>query len=243
MLWWVLGALALVVIAILGLSAANGTAAETEDERALRRRRESRKEVQLEQDREAKEREAEFLEARAASVQAFEHDALRGWPFKKCKMGETRAAIAFEPRGSTFVVVHYKDYRTINILSQAEYDASDVLSVQADQLFKSYDRKIVDYQTVETRKNKSAIGRGVAGAVVAGPVGAIVGAVSALTPTVTTERVASVRYETTKSKGDSRVILHMSDMASRPLVMDFAFESDAHALVAWIDAHRNGSGR
>lgn len=236
MLWWVLGALALVVTLALAFSAITGSVAETDYERTLRLRRESRKNADIEDAKLADRRQQKLSEERAASIHAFEAVALRGWPFKRCKVGEDRAAIACEPLGQTFVIVRYKDWRTISVLSEAEYDVTEVMAVRTDRLSKSYDKKVVDYERVHSTKNKSAIGRGLAGALVAGPVGAIVGAVSAVTPTTAVEKVATVRFETIRSTGDSRVVLHMTDMGLQPLVMDFAIESQAQAVVAWIDA-------
>jgi hypothetical protein len=169
--------------------------------------------------RELKEAKAAELEKMQPQIQdLYERVFAKGWPILKVvsqRVPESdmtlegdRVLLFLGPEKTTVEIVSYtnEDAKEVKIVSEFSLKQGDVLSVETRDIFLDKTRKKeirtpMAVQTAsQTSKSRSPVARGLVGAALLGPVGAIVGAASGLkndqTHTSSSQVVEHVSHQT-----------------------------------------------
>lgn len=165
----------------------------------------------------------------------FYSDYLRGKTPITCRVQGARAAVVLDAQ--ELLVVEY-------IIGELGHDVkrntitqvSDIIRTEAVQTKKTIYTPVSTLVPVSVTKQKSALGRAAVGALVAGPVGAVVGAVSAVPQTVRTEHKEVTTMEERHVEGDAILSIWTRTDPISPHKLFFNNMDEALALKYLIEA-------
>ncbi|WP_292084440.1 MULTISPECIES: hypothetical protein [unclassified Brevundimonas] len=172
---------------------------------------------------------ARLQKARLESRDRFYKELLRGLPVTLCRSGGNGAAISIDEKSNEIIMLDYKIETEGHIVIDHKcISAKNIIKIDVIQLKKTTTVPVESYVPVVTTKKKSALGRAAVGAVVLGPVGAIVGAVSAVPATNITENKKVISMEQREIDGD--IVLSIWEKGNLTSPKKFIFSNTDAAL-------------
>lgn len=180
---------------------------------------------------------ARLQKSRLESRDRFYKELLRGLPVALCRSGDNGAAISIDEKANEIILIKYKiETEGHVILDRKCISVSDIVKTEVIQLKKTKTFSVESYVPVVTTKKKSALGRAAVGAVVLGPVGAIVGAVSAVPATSITENKKVVSTEQREIDGDIVLSVWEKGNLTSPYKFIFSTTDAAFAVKYHIES-------
>ncbi len=150
------------------------------------------------------------------------------------KLDGKLAMLVPTPDERSIRVVQIANPHVWEVASDREIAFSQMRSVQfiQDDVVESYTRQVTT--PVAVQKQKSAIGRGLVGAVALGPVGLVLGAASAMTPTTKITEHTTTMVDQRTVKGPPTVMITTFDHHNPFTRIEFSEPDDARAWALWM---------
>lgn len=154
-------------------------------------------------------------------------EARAEWPLQTPIRSKGRAMLMATQHVSRLRLQYFENEGAFEAGAIREFDVKALRTVEIRETFRTRKVEKVDHVPISFSNNRSSVGRAVAGGLIAGPTGAMVGAASGLGGKHKIEHKKVTTYEERQERAPAMLVLGVNDIEN-PLVK-IHFEADGEA--------------